>query len=476
MSEQTPNLPDTQKKVLRPFGGALSTGVGTINDPLVKAMSAALKSTGTRSAIYDAFSRLPGEQILAWPYGVDPQELAILGDEDPTHSACCTIKSVAVARAGFRFSYGDEDAGKKVPTALRDEFEELHGELGASELMYRCEKDFWNLGNSWVEVVRSASNKIVAINHIPGFTMFRLAPTADKQSGDYVQEVEGVRVYFRAFGSDPANYKPDSAGRAPNEVVHMMDYSSSHAMYGVVCVWPALHAVLVNRLIGLNNIEFYEDKGVARYILVMDGAYQVEDEDVSTLTHYINGLLERQGNKLVLFGTPGEVKSQMHKLRDEFDFGDQNVLRNANRDEICRAHSTPPRIVGIISAGSLGGTSEGEVQFDEFKALAVRPRQEVWRKLYHRLFFSQVAKRSKWGVRFNEIDFADVLRLAQARNMQLRNGTLTINEARAADGRSGMGPVGDRHFIASGGQPIAVEDIGKQPETPPVVGGQQDEV
>lgn len=446
-----------------PFGTAFA--IDQINDPLVKSMLAAMTpGSGSTSAIYEAFKD-SGIDVLAWPYGVNPQELAILGDEDPTHSACCTIKATAITRAGYVFVYDSGESSRSAPRALVEDFEALHGDLGASEMMYRCERDYQALGNYWIEVVRPAvTGRITALNHIPAFTMWRLAPKVAPRKGDYMQEVDGIRVYFRDFGSDPEEYIPGEDGNIPNEVIHGMDYSSSHVFYGVARIWSALNSVLVNRLIGTNNVEFFEDKGVARWILVMDGAYQPDERDVQTVTHYVNGLLDRKGNKIVIFGTPGnEVRSQLHRLRDEFNFNDQNVLRNANRDEICRAHSTPPRLIGIISAGSLGGTGEGEVQFDEFKVLTSRPRQVSWASLYDRVFFDTVAKRAKWSLKFREIDFADMLRLAQAQAQKVRTGIYSINEARAEDGKSGIGKAGDRHFIVSGGVPMDVEDIGRIP-------------
>jgi len=448
------------ERKIAPMFGALS--IDTIDDPLVKAMSAAMKP-GSRSAIYAAFKQ-SGIEVLSWPYGVNPQELAILGDEDSTHSACCAIKATATSRAGYRFVYDSGGSGRQAPRALLDDFDALHDSDGAEEMIYRCERDFWALGNWWIEVVRAVTGRITALNHIPAFTMFCLAPKDAPRIGDYMQEVDGVRVYFRDFGSDPDDYRPDADGNPPNEVIHGIDYTSSHVFYGVPRIWSALNAVLCNRLIGDNNIEFYEDKGVARYILVMDNAYQPDERDVQTITHSVNGLLDRKGNKVVLFGTPGtDVRSRLHKIRDEFNFTDQNVLRNANRDEICRAHDVPPRLIGIISAGSLGGTGEGEVQFDEFKALTIRPRQAVWRRLYDRVFFDTVAKRSKWSLQFNELDFSDMLRLAQAQAQKVRTGILSINEARTENGRESIGPAGDAHFIISGGQPVMVEDIVRPP-------------
>jgi hypothetical protein len=49
-------------------------------------------------------------------------------------------------------------------------------------------------------------------------------------------------------------------------------------------------------------------------------------------------------------------------------------LSQATREEILAAHGVPPRLVGIVTAGQLGGGSEMEGQMLSFIEMKVKPR------------------------------------------------------------------------------------------------------
>ena len=51
-------------------------------------------------------------------------------------------------------------------------------------------------------------------------------------------------------------------------------------------------------------------------------------------------------------------------------------LSAATREEILAAHGVPPRLVGIVTAGQLGGGSEMEGQMLSFIEMKVRPRMK----------------------------------------------------------------------------------------------------
>jgi len=403
------------------------------------------------------------QAVLSWPYYVSPADLAVVFDEDPTHRACCMVKTSSVIANGCRLAHETRRA-QEPSNAMVDEFELLFGPNGIDEFITFTETDFGALGNAFVEVTRNSRGRVHQLVHVPAYTMYRLAPPAKGKLpyGDFVQIVGGQSVYFREFGSDVRDYQ-SSDDRWPNEMVHLREYTPSNAWYGLPRIWSALFAALSNRLQHLNVIEFFEDKGISRYLLVMDGAYNtIDPKNQKTLTNYINSLMEVRSNKLILMGTPQDTKSTLEELRTDVAFKEYNVVRDANRDEICRVHGVPPRLVSIVTAGSLGGSAEGESEFNLFKSLVVRPRQRAYERLFQKVFFSQYDKRrSAWSVQFNEIDFTDFQKKAQALNVLVRGGLLTINEARSELGRTSIGEIGDKPFVSAGGVPMPVEMIGE---------------
>ena len=403
-----------------------------------------------------------GTEVIPWPYDVDPADFAVLYDEEPTHHACVDVKASATMSNGYKFVH-NSGLPKSVPMAMRRDFEDLFPD-GPEQLVSRGQKDFESLGNAWVEVVRDGTGRVknglgrvVQLNHIPAYTMWRLNPNTASTNGSYVQICNGTEVYFREFGSQPLEIN----GEWVNEVVHLINYTPSHYFYGLPAIWSALYAAMSNRLDGQNSVEYQEDKGLARYMLVMDGAHtMVDPKDEAMITNYMNSLMEKRSVKLIMVSTPAGTNSKFQALREDPHFDHLLNNRNANRDEICRVEQVPPRLIGIIAQGALGSTGEGESQFDLFKRLVVRPRQNRWERLFYNVFFANVDKRKQWGVELKEVDLADFLRRQQANVGYVRSGVFSINQVLADLGRPPLGEGGDEHFIISGGQPVKIEDIG----------------
>ena len=466
----------SEPKAYSPTGQVTALSIGGISDELANSLCKAYKdNTGYSASVsqnIDAFIKDAQDNynsVLSWPYQIDPAQLAVLYDEEPTHRACCHVKAAAVLANGYQFEHRSREA-RTVPPGMVSDFESLFGHDGVEELVRRVETDYGALGNAFIEVMRDQQGVILngarqgavrRFKHVPAFTMFRLAPVkaGAPTHGDFVQIVGSTRVYFREFGTEASLYQ-SFEGRYPQEMIHLREYSPTNAWYGIPSIWSSLYAALSNRLQHLNVIEFFEDKGISRYLLIMDGGYQtIDEENQSTLTNYINSLMAVRGNKLVMIGTPNGTVSTLQELRTDLKFDEYNVVRSANRDEICRSHGVPPRIVAIVSSSALGGTGEGETQFELFKSLVVNPRQRAYERLFDRVFFSQNTRRNAWTVNFRDIDYADALRKAQALNTLVRGGMMNINEARSSEGMPGIGKDGDRYIIVSGGMPVPIDQI-----------------
>ena len=65
---------------------------------------------------------------------------------------------------------------------------------------------------------------------------------------------------------------------------------------------------------------------------------------------------------------------KFEKLMADFKDMPFDKLTQATREEILAAHGTPPRLVGIITAGSLGGESEADAQLRNFVETKIKPR------------------------------------------------------------------------------------------------------
>ncbi|MEG1913309.1 MAG: hypothetical protein RR091_12585, partial [Cloacibacillus sp.] len=67
---------------------------------------------------------------------------------------------------------------------------------------------------------------------------------------------------------------------------------------------------------------------------------------------------------------------KFEKLMADFKDMPFDKLTQATREEILAAHGTPPRLVGIVTAGSLGGESEADAQLRNFVETKIKPRMK----------------------------------------------------------------------------------------------------
>jgi hypothetical protein len=82
-------------------------------------------------------------------------------------------------------------------------------------------------------------------------------------------------------------------------------------------------------------------------------------------------------HKTMLLSVPfpkDEAEIKFEKLMVDLKDLPFEKLSQATREEILAAHGVPPRLVGIVTAGQLGGGSEMEGQMLSFIEMKVRPR------------------------------------------------------------------------------------------------------
>ena len=447
--------------------GAPTASKDQVTDLLLKASH---QQPDIQNAIVDAEKQRAG-QVITYPYGMDLSTVAALYDQDPTHRTCCDIKAHAVIANGYRFVRKDGQP-KVAPSNMRSLFEALF-ESGIEDFVVRVGLDFESLGNAYIEVVRDNTGRVkdpsklgavVALRHVPAYTMWRLSPGGP--NGDFVQVVGTQKVYFRSFMS--------VENQNLNEIIHLKQYSPSNYWYGVPPIWSALRSVLANRQLLEDMIDLLESKGVSRYLLIMDGAESfIDTSDEDTINQYVNQLLNESARKFLVIGTPADTKSQVKSLRADIALGDMELFRSTNTTEIARVHGVPLRLIQVVAGGKGGGTGkEDEEEFTLFRRLKLRPRQNMWERLFGQSFLASNSKWAQWKIELNDIDLTDFLKQEQANVAYIRSGVYTINEVR---GRLGMTPIkdgGDEPLIVSGGVPILVSDVGNARTLNPQANGQ----
>jgi hypothetical protein len=127
------------------------------------------------------------------------------------------------------------------------------------------------------------------------------------------------------------------------------------------------------------------------------------------------------------------------------------------RDEILAGYGTPPSKATIIESGNLGGGT-GEAQDRTFRVNTCQPIAEI---VLEKINFAIVRGGfgvEGWHLKFQDIDWRDSLIVEQIRDMQIRNGSGTINKVRVEKGEP---PVegGDDAVIIDRQNLVLVKDL-----------------
>jgi len=129
------------------------------------------------------------------------------------------------------------------------------------------------------------------------------------------------------------------------------------------------------------------------------------------------------------------------------------------RDEIISTYGVPPAQVSIIESGNLGGGT-GEEQRVTYKVDTCQPvAQTVMEKLNFKITMQGFGV-DGWHLKFRDVDYRASQVIEQNRDMRVRNGTWTVNKARADAGEP---PVdgGDDAVIIDRQQIVLVRDLAR---------------
>ena len=107
----------------------------------------------------------------------------------------------------------------------------------------------------------------------------------------------------------------------------------------------------------------------------------------------------------------------------------QNILQQS-RDEILSGYGVPPSKVGVIEAGNLGGGT-GTAQDKTFRVNTCGPIQEIVLEKFTFTLLNQCFGITDWAIRFGVVDWRDDEVIEVIRDQRIRNGTWTLNKARA---------------------------------------------
>jgi PBSX family phage portal protein len=314
---------------------------------------------------------------------------------------------------------------------LHDLFDSFNEFESFTETLVKIWIDVLSTGNGYMEVGRSRSGKIGYVGHIPSIHI-RVRRARD----GFVQKSGSKFIFFRNFGDidvvDPINGDPN-----PNEIIHFNLYSPTNTYYGVPSAVAALSALVGDKFAKEYNIDYFENKSIPRYAIILKGAKLSEKSKQEVVNYFRN---EIKGNNhgtlfVPLPATLGkEVDIKFEKLENNVQEGSFDKYRKSNRDEIMVAHRVPAPKIGVYDNANLAVSRDAD---KTFKVQVISPDQKIIEKKINRIVkeFSDIKQ-----FKFAEIDIIDDDIRSRIWDRYLRTEVVTPNEVRA---NLGMNPVND---------------------------------
>jgi hypothetical protein len=128
------------------------------------------------------------------------------------------------------------------------------------------------------------------------------------------------------------------------------------------------------------------------------------------------------------------------------------------RDEILSGYGVPPSKVGVVESGNIGGGT-GTSQDKTFRVNTVGPIQELVLEKFSFALMYQAYGITEWSLKFGVVDWRDDEVIELIRDQRIRNGTWTLNRARADIGEPPV-PGGDDAILVDRQNMVLWDDLG----------------
>lgn len=169
---------------------------------------------------------------------------------------------------------------------------------------------------------------------------------------------------------------------------HFRYYSPISRYYGEPDYMPSIRKMRTEVLIDLYNETFFSNSATPDMGIIFENA-DPSDEQISAFRQFFQNSFKGYANahKTLIASTGTGEKDARIRIEAINKVNDLSFekFKNMNRDEIIAAHSVPPRLVGIITAGQLGGGGELIGQLHQFNELEIKPKIDLYESFFNGL-------------------------------------------------------------------------------------------
>lgn len=377
------------------------------------------------------------------PYNLE--YLAELAVENATHAACIQTKVVNIVGLGYkwketskiqdaRISIADDDdkitkLARKLDRAVArlDEWlEDLNEEDDFSDTLMKVWADVEATGNGYMEVGRNRDGSVGYLGHIPAPTVrVRLARDGFFQLIDRPDRM----VFFRNYGDTTTN-DPIGRDKSPNEIIHFKKHTPKSAYYGVPDIVAALPAVAGDKFSAAYNLDYFENKAVPRYALIVKGA-RLSAQAERRILEYFRREVKGKHHTTLYIPVPAPMGSnvdvKLEPLENKVQDASFSKYRDQNRADIMMVHRTPSSKIAVDGANSAGSRESDKT----FKTQVCAPEQRRIEKKINRIV-KEIT--DMYTFKFEEYDLIDEETQSRIHDRYIRLGIKNVNEIRSEKG------------------------------------------
>lgn len=389
---------------------------------------------------YNAF------KVMLPPYNLD--YLAKLYEVSPPHYSAVKAKVSNIVGLGYDFILSPnakmavdkvetEEKTKKMRAKLEREKQKLFDWIASCneeddfiETLIKVWTDYEVTGNGYLEIGRTTTGEIGYIGHVPSTTM-RIRQRRD----GFVQIISNKAVFFRNFG-DQKTPNPVGSDTRPNEVIHIKKYSPTNGFYGVPDVVAAKSAVAGNEFATRFNLDYFENKAVPRYVIVIKGG-RLSPAAERRITEFFQTSLKGKNHRTLYVPLPPDEQERKTSFEMKpVEAGTQdssfNNYRKGNLSDILMAHRVPLSKVGLAEGVSLAVARDAD---KTFKEQVCRPEQTIFENKLNKII-KEVT--DVFLIHLNELSLTDEDTQSKIDERYIRNQVVVPNEIRARKGLPGL--------------------------------------
>jgi len=355
-------------------------------------LTTGLDSGPSLASVKKASSQLNDEIVKQENIIPHPINLRALKTIDNTyHHKAISFKAVSAVGLGFDLL---DEKGEYVPEDKWPAFLVTANPLESfHELILSTYMDFEEVGGGHIEVIQTRKGDPAELYWVPGETMY-----LNRTKDTFIQELNGKTVHFKPYGAKK------TSDRAKNQMIRFKYPSNRSTYYGRPDWIGAVGSMILDALAVEWNYRFFRNNAIPALAVIVEGG----EFDGPTkalvrdfLTQTVKGI-DNSHKTLYLPINDPNIKVRFEKIMAEVKDADFQKLRTSIRDEVLSGHGVPPRVMGVITSGSLGGGGEAEQQLKIFKEVSVSPKQ----RLFETVLNGTLLKESGMRIKFRGIDLS----------------------------------------------------------------------